>query len=48
MVYLFKLQTEASQAVIFASLLVGAIPTFIIFISCQKIIMKGIVIPSEK
>ena len=48
MVYLFKLQTEASQPVIFASLLVAAIPTLIIFMSCQKIIMKGIVIPSEK
>jgi len=48
MVYLFKLQTEASQPVIFASLLVAAIPTLMIFMSCQKIIMKGIVIPSEK
>ncbi|WDE99266.1 carbohydrate ABC transporter permease [Lentisphaera profundi] len=48
MVYLFKLQTEASQAVIYASLVVAGIPTLIIFLSCQKVIMKGIVIPSEK
>ena len=48
MVYLFKLQTEASQAVIFACLVVAAIPTLVIFLMCQKVIMKGIVIPSEK
>lgn len=48
MVYLFKLQTEASQAVIFASLVVAAVPTLVIFLACQKVIMKGIVIPSEK
>lgn len=48
MVYLYQLQTRSSQSVRFASLVVAAIPTFLVFILCQNIIMKGIVVPTEK
>jgi len=48
MVWLFQLRQEAGQGVIFASLLIAAIPTFMIFAFCQKIIMRGIVVPVEK
>jgi multiple sugar transport system permease protein len=48
MVWIFQLQSQAHQAVIYASLVIGAIPTFLIFVFCQGIIMRGIVVPTEK
>ena len=48
MVWLFQLQSQSHQAVIFASLVIAAIPTLLIFVFCQNIIMRGIVVPVEK
>lgn len=48
MVWLYQLQQNSGQAVMYASLVIAAIPTFIIFLFCQNIIMRGIVVPSEK
>jgi multiple sugar transport system permease protein len=48
MPWLYQLQQRSGQGVIFASLLIAAIPTFIVFSLCQNIIMRGIVIPVEK
>ena len=48
MVYLYQLQQRTSPAVGFAALVVAAIPTLIVFIFCQNIIIKGIVVPTEK
>ncbi|MDI6774900.1 MAG: ABC transporter permease subunit [Verrucomicrobiota bacterium] len=48
MVWLYQLHQRSGQAVMYASLIVAAIPTFVIFAFCQKIIMRGIVIPVEK
>ena len=48
MVWLFQLQSQAHQSVVYAALVIGAIPTFIVFVLCQGIIMKGIVVPIEK
>ena len=48
MVWLYKLQQTSGQAVRYASLIIAAIPTFLIFLFCQNIIMRGIVVPSEK
>ncbi len=48
MVWLYQLQQRSGQAVMYASLLVAAIPTFIIFFFCQNIILRGIVVPVEK
>jgi multiple sugar transport system permease protein len=48
MVWLYQLQQRTGQAVMYASLIIAAIPTFVIFAFCQKIIMRGIVIPVEK
>jgi len=33
---------------VFASLVLAAIPTFVVFVFCQKVIMRGIVVPVEK
>ncbi len=48
MVYLYQLQQRYAQPVVFASLLVAAIPTLLVFVFCQNIIMRGIVVPVEK
>jgi multiple sugar transport system permease protein len=48
MVWLYQLQQRSGQAVMYASLIIAAIPTFVIFIFCQNLIMRGIVVPSEK
>ena len=48
MVHLYMLQQWVSQPVVFASLIIAAIPTFLIFLFCQNIILRGIVVPTEK
>jgi multiple sugar transport system permease protein len=48
MVWLYQLQQFSSQGVVFASLLVAAVPTLLIFVFCQNLIIKGIVVPTEK
>jgi len=48
MVYLYQLQATSHQAVVYASLVIGAIPTLLVFLFCQSIIMRGIVVPTEK
>ncbi len=48
MVWLYQLQMRSGQGVIYASLIIAAIPTFIIFFLCQQIILRGIVVPVEK
>ncbi len=48
MVWIFQLQNGAHQSVVYASLVIAAIPTFIIFVLCQNVIMRGIVVPTEK
>ncbi len=48
MVWLYELQQRSGQAVLYASLILAAIPTFIIFILCQRVILRGIVVPVEK
>ena len=48
MPWLYQLQQRSGQGVVFASLLIAAVPTFIVFVTCQKVIMRGIVVPVEK
>ena len=47
-VWLYQLQQFSSQGVVFASLMIAAVPTLLIFILCQKVIIQGIVVPTEK
>jgi multiple sugar transport system permease protein len=47
-VWLYQLQQFSSQGVVFASLMIAAVPTLLIFILCQKVIIRGIVVPTEK
>jgi multiple sugar transport system permease protein len=48
MPWLYQLQMRSCQGVTFASLIIAAIPTFLVFVFCQNIIMRGIVVPVEK
>lgn len=48
MVWLYQLQAIAPQYVTMAALSVAAIPTLLVFIFAQNIIMRGIIIPSFK
>ena len=48
MPWLYQLHCNSCNGVIFASLIIAAIPTFLVFTLCQNIIMRGIVVPVEK
>ncbi len=48
MVWLFQLQSQVHPTVVYASLVIAAIPTFLVFLFCQNLIMRGIVVPVEK
>ena len=48
MVWLYQLQQRSGIGVVYASLILAAVPTFVVFVACQNIILRGIVVPSEK
>lgn len=48
MPWLYQLQQHSCEGVVFASLLIAAVPTFLVFVLCQNVIMRGIVVPVEK
>jgi multiple sugar transport system permease protein len=48
MVWVYQLQTSAPKAVVMAALALAALPTLMVFLFAQKVIMKGIVLPGER
>ena len=48
MVWIFQLQSQSHGAVVYASIVLAAIPTFLVFAFCQNLIIRGIVVPTEK
>ncbi len=48
MPWLYQLQQKSCDGIVYSSLLIAAIPTFIVFVLCQNVIMRGIVVPVEK
>ncbi|MDH4388454.1 MAG: carbohydrate ABC transporter permease [Fimbriimonas sp.] len=48
MVWVYQLQTTAPKAVVMAALALAALPTLIVFLFAQRVIMKGIVIPGDR
>jgi len=50
MVWLYQFQQMYSKFpyVVMAALVIASLPTFLIFLTCQKIILRGIIIPSMK
>lgn len=47
MIWLYQLQSWSHPAVTYASLVIAAVPTMLIFLFCQELIMRGIIVPSE-
>lgn len=48
MVHIYNLMQRASSSVGYAALVIAAIPTLVVFVFFQNIIIKGIVVPMEK
>jgi len=48
MVWLYELQITAPKYITMAALTVAALPTLLVFIFAQKVIMRGIILPSFK
>ncbi len=48
MVFLYQFQQTYGNYMIMASLVITAIPTLIVFVLCQRVILRGIVIPTFK
>jgi multiple sugar transport system permease protein len=48
MVWIYQLQLIAPKAVIMAGLTLAAVPTLVAFLLCQRVIMRGIVLPGER
>jgi len=48
MVWLYELQINNPQYIMFAGLTVAAIPTLLVFVFAQNVIMRGIILPTEK
>lgn len=49
MVWIYEFQAlQAPQYVIMAALVIAAIPTMVVFLAAQKVIMRGIILPSFK
>jgi len=43
MVWIFQLQSQSHASVVYASLVIAALPTFAVFVCCQRVIMRGII-----
>jgi multiple sugar transport system permease protein len=48
MVFLYEFQQNHSVSLVMASLVMAAVPTLLVFVFCQNIILRGIVIPTFK
>lgn len=48
MVWLYQLQASSPRYVVMAALTVAAVPTLLVFLFAQKVILRGILVPVEK
>jgi ABC-type sugar transport system, permease component len=48
MVWLYDMQSTSPQYMIMAALTLAALPTLLVFMAAQKVIMRGIILPSFK
>ena len=47
-VWIYQLQARAPKAVMMAALTIAAIPTLVVFLAAQRVILRGIILPGEK
>ncbi len=48
MVWIYQISQVSGPGIVYASLLITAIPTLLVFLGCQNLILRGIVVPTEK
>ena len=48
MVFLYEFQAEHSTPLLMAGLVLASLPTLVVFVAAQKVILKGIVVPQMK
>jgi multiple sugar transport system permease protein len=48
MVWVYQLQNMAPKSVMMAALTVAAVPTLLVFLFAQRVIIRGIVLPGER
>lgn len=48
MVWVYQLRQTAGPGIVYASLLITAVPTLVVYLCAQNVILRGIVVPSEK
>ncbi len=48
MVWVYQLRQMAGPSIVYASLLITAVPVLVVYLCAQNVILRGIVIPSEK
>jgi len=48
MVWIYQLQSIAPKAVMMAAITLAALPTLVVFLLAQRVIMRGIILPGER
>lgn len=48
MVFIYQLQLSAPKSVVMAAVTLAALPTLLVFLAAQRVIMRGIVLPGER
>jgi len=48
MVWIYQLQQSSGPGVVYASVLITAVPTLVVYLFTQNLIMRGIVVPTDK
>jgi multiple sugar transport system permease protein len=48
MVWVYQLRQSAGPGIVYASLLITAVPVLVVYLCAQNVILRGIVIPTEK
>lgn len=48
MVWIYQLQQNVGPSITYASILLTAVPTLLVFIFTQNLIMRGIIVPTDK
>ncbi len=48
MVWVYQLRQTAGPGIVYASLLITAVPVLVVYLCAQNVILRGIVIPTEK
>jgi ABC-type glycerol-3-phosphate transport system permease component len=48
MVWVYQLRQTAGPGIVYASLLITAVPVLVVYLCAQNVILRGIVVPTEK